>query len=114
MILIVEPTFMPYVLAQVQPSFDWLTHVASVVIGLFLGVFTEPFRAWLLRPVIKLSFRKDEHCVRETPVNMRAGEKVFRSRMLSVRFKVENTRRFHAKSGQAFLTLIEQRGLTAE
>jgi hypothetical protein len=104
---------MRYVLVQAQPSFDWLTHVASVLIGLFVGIFTEPFRAWLFRPAIRLSFRKDEHFMRETPVNMSAGEAVYRHSMLSVRFKVENTRRFHARSCRAFLTLIEKRGSDA-
>ncbi len=89
--------------------FDWLGTVASLVIGLFLGLVTEPFRLWLLRPIVVATFTRDEHCLRETPVRVTAAEAVFSSYAKVVRFFVRNTRRFVAKSCRSYLSSIEQR-----
>jgi hypothetical protein len=88
--------------------FGWLPYVMSVAIGLFLGIVTEPFRLWLLRPVLTAAFTRDEHCLRETPARVTRGEAVFESNAKVVRFYVSNTRRFLATGCRAYLVRIEQ------
>jgi hypothetical protein len=89
-------------------SLIWFAPVASLVVGLLLGLFTEPFRLWLLRPVLRATFTRDEHSLRETPVEMKRGEAVFESRAKVVRFFVYNKRRFLAKSCVVYLVSIER------
>jgi hypothetical protein len=91
-----------------KTSFDWLTHVLSLVIGLFLGIITEPFRLWLFRPRLAITFVADEHCLRETPVRVTAAESVFSSHAKVVRFYVANTSRFLARGCLGYLVRVEQ------
>ena len=91
-----------------QSSLIWFAPVASLVVGLLLGLFTEPFRLWLLRPVLRATFTRDKHSIRETPVDVTRGTAVFESHARVVRFYVYNKRRFLAKSCVAYLVSIEK------
>lgn len=92
----------------VHNNFNWFTPLLSILVGLILGVCSEPLRKYLLRPILRTTFTQDENCICETPVNLPAGQEVFESHAKVVRFYVQNTRRFLAKSCRAYLIQIEK------
>jgi len=94
---------------EATASLNWFTPVGTLVVGLLLGLFTEPLRLWLLRPVLRATFTRDEHHLRKTPVEVKRGDSaVFESYAKVVRFFVYNRRRFLAKSCVAYLVSIER------
>lgn len=100
--------------AAAPDSFNWMGPMASLVVGFLLGIFVEPLRHWMFRPVLSLRFTTDEHCVRHTPVKVKTDESVSRSQGHYIRFLVQNTRRRYATSCRAFLARVEQRDSTGQ
>jgi hypothetical protein len=85
--------------------FAFLTPAVSFILGFVIAVFSEPLRQWLFRPVLRVSFEKNDSCVAHTPVEN--GGKEYEA--YYIRVKVENTRRHLAKACRAFLIQVEEK-----
>jgi len=84
---------------------QYITPLIGLVTGTLIGVFAEPIRTWIYRPVLKASFKKIDSCVTRTPIgtgsDLREG--------FYIRAKVENRRWQMAKSCRAYLVKVEQK-----
>ncbi len=85
---------------------SFVTPLFSFVLGFVTAVFSEPLRRWLFRPVLRLSFEKNDTCVAHTPVQNGGKE----HEAYYIRLKVENTTRPLAKACRAFLIGVEEQG----
>jgi hypothetical protein len=92
-------------------SINWFTPATTLVVGLVLGLIVEPLRTLLLRAKLRATFFNDEHCMRETPVDIRegaGGRIVGQSTAKVVRFRVDNETRRQAKGCVTYLLSIDR------
>jgi hypothetical protein len=83
-----------------------LTTVASFFVGFFTAVFAEPFRKWLTRPHLKVTFRpvfgEGTDYVSLSPEPEDPTEQAY-----YIRASVQNLSRYTAKNCRAYLVMIE-------
>jgi hypothetical protein len=91
------PTITPFVSAGVS--------LVGIIVGVLIGIFAEPIRGRIFRPVLVASFDEhDEGCNAHTTIN---GDPP--SEGYYIRAKVVNSKHRLAKSCRAFLVNVEQR-----
>lgn len=81
--------------------------ILSFLLGFMIAIFAEPFRRFLFKPVLKLSFGKDDDYISYTPTST---ETQLVSKAYYIRVKVTNKRKSIAKDCKAFLINIEKQG----
>jgi hypothetical protein len=90
-------------------SATW-TSLLSFVAGAVTAIFAEPFRRWLFRPVIRVSF-DPETCDLRTPTSVVAAEPTGQYARASqgrwVRVRVQTTRNRIAKGCRPYLVKVE-------
>jgi hypothetical protein len=87
-------------------SLNWiptLITVGSFILGFLSAVFVDPFREWLFRPKLQLSFDNDSRCVARTPERGNGQER----EAIYIRVRVENAKRRLAKQLKAYLVNVE-------
>lgn len=93
---------------QHQLQLNWLpifVTAGSFILGFLSAVFVDPFREWLFRPNLQISFQNDSRCVARTPERGDGQER----EAFYIRIRVENTKRRLAKQLKAYLVNVETR-----
>lgn len=93
---------------EVANSLVWVglvTPLLSFFLGFVTAVFSEPLRRRIFRPVLRLSFEKNDSCVSHTPLQNGGKE----HEGYYIRLKVENTKRPLARACRAYLIVVEEK-----